>query len=350
MSFSIKLKNLLNKNEPKDILGLVFRPQSLAFCHVPENNPPLYKSIPANAANYSKALTVLKEKYPSSGQCNLILAASMYQIVQVDKPNVPDTEINGALKWQVKDLVPFSPDNMVVDYFEAPGVVGSTEKINVVCASLNKLKDIVEQLSRDGFNVKNITTEEFAFTSLVPVADDAYLLVCQQPHEEVLLLIVKQGKIYFHRRLRGFTQMATKSEAELSMSVIDPLSLEIQRSTDYFERQLKQAPIKYIKIILPMKTESFIARKLAENTHIEVTLLDFPDVESVNLETKKAHQAIIAENVSGSDDTESNEVIKLLEVNETSNVDREFAAAIGAAMLNSKPSDVNDQHGDSGHE
>jgi MSHA biogenesis protein MshI len=350
MSFSSKLKNLLNKKEPKDILGLVFRPQSLAFCHLPENDSPLYKSIPANAANYSQALTILKEEYHSSGQCNLVLASSMYQIVQVDKPKVPDTEIIGALKWQIKDLVHFSPDNMIVDYFDAPGVLGSNEKINVVCASLNKLKDIVEQLSRDGFNVKNITTEEFAFTSLVPVTDDAYLLVCQQPNEEVLLLIVKQGKIYFHRRLRGFTQMAAKNEDELLMSVIDTLSLEIQRSTDYFERQLKQAPIKYIKIILPMETESFIARKLAENTHIEVTLLDFPDIESVNLETKKALQAVIAENVSGSDNTAINEVIKQLEGNESSKVDREFAAAIGATMLNSVLSHVDNQHGDSGYE
>jgi len=56
------------------------------------------------------------------------------------------------------------------------------------------------------------------------------------------------------------------------MGVIDALSLEIQRSTDYFERQLKQAPIKAIEILLPVEQEAFLARKLAENTNVEVKL------------------------------------------------------------------------------
>ena len=60
------------------------------------------------------------------------------------------------------------------------------------------------------------------------------------------------------------------------MGIIDSLSLEIQRSTDYFERQLKQAPIKAIEILIPVKTEGFLARKLAENTNVEVKLFAMP--------------------------------------------------------------------------
>jgi MSHA biogenesis protein MshI len=91
------------------------------------------------------------------------------------------------------------------------------------------------------------------------------------------LLIVKQGKLYFHRRLRGFSQIAQKTEDELTLTVIDSLALEIQRSSDYFERQLKQAPIRDIKVLLPMKLESFFARKLAENAHMPVSLLVLPE-------------------------------------------------------------------------
>ena len=60
------------------------------------------------------------------------------------------------------------------------------------------------------------------------------------------------------------------------MGTIDTLSLEIQRSSDYFERQLKQAPIKSIEILLPVEHEALLARKLAENTNVEVKLFAMP--------------------------------------------------------------------------
>ena len=125
--------------------------------------------------------------------------------------------------------------------------------------------------------IASITIAEFAFANLQPMQNDACLLVCQQPNEEIVLLIVKQGKLYFHRRLRGLNDIASKAEDELEMTVIDNLALEIQRSSDYFERQLKQAPIKDIKVLLPIKSEGFFARKLAENSHIPVTLLALPE-------------------------------------------------------------------------
>ena len=337
MPLFTKLKAFFHKKESKDILGLAFRPQSLAFCHLSEEGDASYENIPVNAEHYSEALESLKVEYNLSGHCHIVLAASMYQIVQVDKPNVPEEEVSSALKWQIKGLVQFAPENMVVDYFDAPGVVGSSEKINVVCASLSDIKAMVEQLNHDGFSVKSISTEEFAFASLVPVTDDACLLVCQQPNEEVMLLIIKQGKIYFYRRLRGFIEIAHRSEAELAMSVIDALSLEIQRSTDYFERQLKQAPIKNIKIILPVGTESFIARKLAENTNIPVNLLELGDIESASLKLITSSRENVSEgigNLENSAIAAMDEVDPNVEMNNKTQIDRGFAAALGVTMLN----------------
>ena len=61
------------------------------------------------------------------------------------------------------------------------------------------------------------------------------------------------------------------------MGAIDSLSLEIQRSIDYFERQLKQAPIKSIQVLVPMENEGYLARKLAENASSEVHLFTMPE-------------------------------------------------------------------------
>ena len=167
---------------------------------------------------------------------------------------------------------------MVVDYFDGPQQLsGSTSKINVVCADLTELRKIVEQVTDNDLDINIITTPEFAFAQLIPFSEAATLLVCQHAEEDLLILIVKQGRIYFQRRIRGLSQISQRTEEELTMGAIDTLSLEIQRSTDYFERQLKQAPIKEIDVVISMENEAFLVRKISENTNVPVNLLQMPE-------------------------------------------------------------------------
>jgi len=287
MSLLTRINKLFSKQQADQIIGIALQQESLSACTMQaltsppsESNAalasPSFQHIEVNNADFAKAALSLQNDGVLAGQCHLVLNAQQSQIVQVDKPNIPAGEMVAALKWQIKDLVTISPDNMVLDYFDGPLLSGGIEKIQVVCAPLNELKKLVGALNQTGVEVVSIVTEEFAFANLLPFQKEACLLVCQQPNEEIVLLIVKQGQLYFQRRLRGFSKMALKAEHELTM-MIDSLALEIQRSSDYFERQLKQAPIKEIKVLLPMSTEGFFARKLAENTHIPVTLLTMPD-------------------------------------------------------------------------
>ena len=281
-----ELSKLFYKKEPASLSGIALSHQGVNFCYSvsgaltsSQNNSEdiQFAQLSAVNQNYQQALTNLSEQYHLQGSCHLVLPAAFAQIVQVDKPNVPESEINAALKWQIKDLVTFAPENMLLDYFDTPALSGGVEKINVVCAPLDELKGFVRALAEKNVHVKSIITEEFAFARLLPVQDEPLLLVCRQPGEEVLILILKKGKICFHRRLRGFTRLDEKSEQELDMGTVDSLSLEIQRSTDYFERQLKQAPIREVRILLPMATEAYLGRRLAENVNASVDLLALPD-------------------------------------------------------------------------
>ncbi len=289
MSLITTLSQLFSKPASKHQLGVSIGQSAVMLCYLPENNETSYQEIPLelnlnqslDSDTATKSVTDSLNKLSSvqniSGNCQLVLPASHYQIVQIDKPNVPVNEIAAALKWQVKDLVTIAVDDMIIDYFDGPTLAGGNTKLNVVCASKSFLAAMVTSINKNDISLKTISTEEFAFVSLLPKQNDAALLVCQQPNEEILLLIVKKGKLYFYRRLRGFTQIAQQSEQELAMGTVDSLSLEIQRSTDYFERQLKQAPIKSIQVIVPMVNEQYLVEKLAQNTHISVQLLVLPE-------------------------------------------------------------------------
>jgi MSHA biogenesis protein MshI len=313
MSLFTSISNVFSKRQPDQLVGISLQQESISICILPSIGltPPnesasdslaVFQHKKVDGLNFSQTISDFHAELAFTGKCHIVLNTQQSQIVQVDKPNVPPAEMNAALKWQIKDLVSISPDNMVVDYFNGPLLAGGKEKINVVCAPIDELKAIVAATNKESAEIAMITTVEFAFANLLPTQHDACLLVCQQPNEEIVLIIVKQGKLYFHRRLRGFRQIANKTEDELSMTVIDNLALEVQRSSDFFERQLKQAPIKEIQVLLPISKEGFLARKLAENSHIPVTLLALPDAYQQHRGHAAAigatmHEARIAEQV-----------------------------------------------------
>lgn len=277
MSLITRINQLFVKAEPSSNMGISIQQQNLGFCCIDENNAVSCDGYAVYDNQYKRAFDQLHSDQSQPSTCYLVLSSKQNQLVQIDRPNVPDNEINAAVKWQVKDLVSLAPENMIVDYFDGPKSSGGTEKINIVCANKEYLQQLVQQTSKDNMLVKAITIEEFAFASLCPVQDEARLLLCQQPNEEMLILIVKQGALYFQRRLRGMDTIGSKSEEELDAGVVDSLTLELQRSIDYFERQLKQAPIRSVDILVPIETEAFLARRLAENSSVPVHLFEMPE-------------------------------------------------------------------------
>jgi len=286
MSFLTKISQVFSQNSSNRRLAIAFQQHGVSLCSIPEqkkdnkvdnkDDKVIFEHEKNNSTNFVKSIETFHSNNELEGSACLVLSEAQSQVVQVDKPAVPESEINSALKWQIKDLVSISPDNMLLDYYDAPTLAGGKEKINVVCAPLDELKKLVMATDQGLVKVSAITTQEFAFSNLLPAQSGAVLLVCQQPNDEIVLIIVKEKQIFFHRRLRGFSQISNKTVDELSSSIIDDISLEIQRSTDYFERQLKQAPIKAIKVILPIKLESVFAEKLAEYTAAPVSLLELP--------------------------------------------------------------------------
>jgi MSHA biogenesis protein MshI len=322
MSLLTKISKLFSKKEANQVIGISLQQQGISLCSIPlsaqkeisgENDKiepenlsstintasPTFQKNKVASGDFCAELTQLLSDTDLSGQAHLVLNDQQTQIVQVDKPSVPEAEICGALKWQIKDLVTISPDNMILDYFDGPYLASGKEKINVVCASLSELQSFIPVINQNAVELASITTQEFAFANLLENKKEACLLVCQQPNEEIVLLIVREGQLHFHRRLRGFAQIATKSEDELTMTVIDNLSLEIQRSTDYYERQLKQAPIKELLVLLPIELEGFFARKLAENTNLPVSLLALPSPYQQHREYAAAIGAVLASHKEG---------------------------------------------------
>lgn len=61
------------------------------------------------------------------------------------------------------------------------------------------------------------------------------------------------------------------SVEDLSMGLLDSLSLELQRSIDFFESQLKQPPLKSLQLYLPSEHLEQIVEQLKVHFPVKVT-------------------------------------------------------------------------------
>ena len=201
--------------------------------------------------------------------CRVALSIAKYQILQVDKPAVAESEIAQALQWLVKEQLP-GEEELILDYFDYPASSPSAAKLNVVAVAKKEIVDICRGIREAGLKLTDIGIEELATCDLVPGEDDAVMTLFQEPGDQVCLNIVKQNKLFFARRLRGYENMSNLSPEELQAGVCDTLSVEIQRSMDYFDSQLRQAPVKKILIALDSPHQDTLAALIAQLTLLSV--------------------------------------------------------------------------------
>lgn len=208
---------------------------------------------------------------------HITLSASFYQLLTVDKPHVEAEEISQALLWSVKDMVSQSIADIHFDYFDSP--LANSNKLNVVVAEKPILSAMVVAAKENQIQVIGISIEEMAVTGLFTEDNQARLVLCHVSGQELLLTVVKQGELYMQRRVRGFNKLDTVSQDELAMGMADSLSLELQRSMDYFESQLRQAPVASIELLINGQVEK-LAELVSENFNQKVNAIAIDSVES----------------------------------------------------------------------
>jgi MSHA biogenesis protein MshI len=256
------------KTNKTDLTLGVFITQSSLCVYQAEQGKNLEKiqTVPCTDGDWHKAFSLIYSQF-GAAQLEIVLANQFYQLVTADKPNVADDELTQALLWSVKDMVSEPVTNIHLDYFESKAVIG---KVNVVVAPKNLLSQLAKACDDNAMTIKGISIEELAFSNL-PLNDAlAHLVVNHLPDKELLLTVLKDGELLMQRRVRGFTKLHLAQSEEIKMGIADNLSLEIQRSMDYFESQLRQAPVAAIELLMDGESQ-VLAQLLSANFNQKVT-------------------------------------------------------------------------------
>lgn len=187
----------------------------------------------------------LREDLLRAASVNVVLCAGQYELHQIAAPAVPREEMREAVRWQLRSLLSYPPEQATVDFAELPAAPGDTAaprgaSLLVVAARSDLLAALADELAALGVEPDAIDIPEFAQRNLGALAPDAEGTQAWLAFDtDSCLLTVQLGdRLCFARRipLAGARVTAALDEAALT-HLIERLALHVHRSLDLFERQ-----------------------------------------------------------------------------------------------------------------
>lgn len=149
---------------------------------------------------------------------------TLFQQIQIERPDVPDEELNGALPWAVKDFVTEPVMQLSCDYYELPTNPAARLCLAVVCVPKTRM-----QLIAQGVNavaaLELVTTEELALADLLGNKEQMQLLLYQVPGQDVSFGRLSRSALFQPPVARFRSVGRTGWWANLSAELLDLASL-----------------------------------------------------------------------------------------------------------------------------
>lgn len=177
---------------------------------------------------------------------NLLLDGADYQIVPLDVPDVQPDEVANAMRWRIKDLIDFPPEEASIGCLLVPTESDSsrTQQALVVVSRQETIARWMTR-SRDAkLNVQSIDVPELALRNLALLAAGGS--ACALLHvglERSTLVIVWRGELCSLRRFDLSASQYLDASPEGRDALIERLGQDVQRSSDSFDRQFYAAAL-----------------------------------------------------------------------------------------------------------
>ena len=206
----------------------------------------------------------------------LVLGAGLYQSVTLERPQLSDAELSASLRYQLSDLVTFDTEDCIADYYELPTQVQGQHKIHAIATSRKQLEPLLQVAHELSDQLQGVFAEEQALATVLENLNEPAALVYQQPHQAALVQVYNNGELQVNRAVRSLEKLSELSIEEIRMGGLQPLSVEIQRSADYFERQLRQRPVASVYLALPLPKQQEVLERLHEDLGFEIAWATYP--------------------------------------------------------------------------
>lgn len=211
--------------------------------------------------------------------CHVVLKPADYQLLLVDAPDVPEAEMREAMRWRIKDLISIPLANAVIDIFNLPADANRAGKrmSYVVVAELTTIQHIMDVVKHAGLTLSSIDISELAMRNLTLFSEEERAVAITRVREGGgSVSIFRNGDLYLSRQFQ-----LNYNAGLLDDLPDDVLALEIQRSLDYFERQMGQAPPAYVHMCGTSVSEDKITQNLRRGLNVPIKFFDLTQTLSL---------------------------------------------------------------------
>jgi MSHA biogenesis protein MshI len=266
-------------------VGALVSSEQLAVAHMGERDGAPYlidfKRVALNSEkDAGKALSNLVKTMEIEGkQCSFVLNRKDYNLHLVEAPKVEASELRGAVRWKIKDLLDMKVEDAAIDVFRVPeDAYRGRDMVYVVASLKSKITSIVNMVEESGLELAVIDIPELVMRNLSSryIEDGNGLAFMDLRRNGSTMNITRNGELFLSRRIN--TQL--DSEVMQSMEwegLKDRLVLEIQRSLDYYESQMGQVPINRIVIAPRQHDGAALAEALNGMLTAQVSILNLAD-------------------------------------------------------------------------
>ncbi len=205
-----------------------------------------------------------------------VLRANAYQLQLVEMPNVPADELLAAVRWRLKDLLDYSVDEAVVELLDMPRQAnpGNTPLAYAVVTRRSTVLQQIELMEQADLRLDVIDIPELCIRNIaVMLPQDADGVAFLHFADDCgYLTITRQCFLHLTRRLEaGRRALAIASTDEFTMQErIAGISLEVQRSLDYYESHYDCRPVTEL-ILGPGADLDSLPAALTEHLGLTVT-------------------------------------------------------------------------------
>ncbi|AIW20006.1 MSHA biogenesis protein MshI [Vibrio coralliilyticus] len=253
-------------------LTVVVQPGELYFSALVDHALPSKVVVEGGAWQETLLKTLIQAKLPEI-HLDIVLNSKFYQTYQIDKPNIPEAELAGALPFLLKDLISEKVTDIVADAAELP--VGNKLQVYVVPKSL--IFGLQQQLSAHHIQLDRVLVEDEVWG--VSAGEVSHFLLLQRSKQSSFRVSAfVDHHCAFQRTIRGVASPLTG--VATSVLQLDGIALELQRSIDYLSSQLRGASLHQMKVCCDEEDQPELVEALSERLSVKVAALSENDRES----------------------------------------------------------------------
>jgi MSHA biogenesis protein MshI len=213
-----------------------------------------------------------------------------YQIAQVQAPDVPRAELRAAARYSMRDAFDFPIDTATLDVFDLPeqNSHGNKKMCFAVATrgdAVESMNDVFERHFRkfDVIDIPELCQRNLA--ALLP-QDAKGVAFLMMRDDFAQLVLTRRGMLYVTRRFdfRDRGDLNGDQDAEAGELPLDPqvLSLELQRSLDYYESHFDETAIGELYIAPSGARANLLAAELGAATGLRISMFNIHDLVDVS--------------------------------------------------------------------